>query len=57
MATQERVKIFAEIEAERDYQTRKFGTAFDDKNTSTDWIAFIASCRIETTQTSSRVLG
>lgn len=40
---QSRESIFVAISAERDYQDSKWGSAFDDKNTPNDWVAYIAS--------------
>ena len=37
----QRIKVFQAISAERDYQDRKWGTGFDDKNTANDWVAYI----------------
>lgn len=37
-----REQIFNLIGAERDYQTHKWGTAFDTKNTPNDWVAYIS---------------
>lgn len=34
-------KILNEIEAERTYQDKKWGTKFDDANTVNDWAAYI----------------
>jgi len=42
MATDTRLKIFNEIEAERAYQDAKWGNTFDDKNTVNDWNQYIA---------------
>jgi hypothetical protein len=36
-----REEIFVEIENERAYQDKKWGFAFDDKNTINDWAAYI----------------
>lgn len=36
-----RVKIFADIETEREYQDAKWGQDFDGKNTINDWGTFI----------------
>jgi len=36
-------EIFKEIKREREYQNYKWGNEFDDKNTSNDWIAYIAA--------------
>jgi hypothetical protein len=36
-------EVVAEIKKERDYQIEKWGIEFDDKNTATNWIAFITS--------------
>lgn len=33
--------IYDNIEAERSYQNERWGTAFDDKNTPNDWVAYI----------------
>jgi len=32
--------VLDEVRAEREYQDRKWGTAFDDKNTVNDWGAY-----------------
>ena len=37
-----RQDIFDSIQTEREYQDQKWGTAFDDKNTANDWVAYIA---------------
>lgn len=37
-----RQEILNEIDGEREYQDRKFGHGFDDKNTVNDWTAYIA---------------
>jgi hypothetical protein len=37
-----RAEIFSQIEAERAYQDNRWGTAFDDKNTVNDWVAYIS---------------
>lgn len=34
-------KVFEEIQAERTYQTLKWGTAMDDRNTPYNWAAYI----------------
>lgn len=36
-----REDIFRQINAERDYQNSKWGTAFDDANTINDWVTYI----------------
>lgn len=36
-----REEIFKEIVAEREYQDKKWGTAFDDKNTVNDWVSYL----------------
>ena len=36
-----REKIYNEIITEREYQDNKWGTAFDDKNTANDWVAYL----------------
>jgi hypothetical protein len=36
-----RSDIFNDIEKERDYQDKKWGNAFDDKNTINDWGTYI----------------
>ena len=36
-----RSEIFDYIDAERDYQDRKWGHNFDAKNTPNDWVAYI----------------
>jgi hypothetical protein len=36
-------KQLAEVQAERDYQTGKWGTSFDDQNTPHQWMAYISS--------------
>ena len=33
--------IIAEITNERNYQKRKWGNEFDDKNTVNDWVTYI----------------
>jgi hypothetical protein len=33
--------IFDEIQGERAYQDKKWGTSFDDKNTTNDWVTYI----------------
>lgn len=33
--------VYDELKAERDYQTEKWGTAFDDKNTPYNWAAYV----------------
>lgn len=38
-----RALIFAEIEKEREYQDRRWGTAFDNANTINDWAAYFAA--------------
>lgn len=38
---QTRKAIIEEIEAERAYQDKRWGTAFDDKNTANDWSKYI----------------
>ena len=37
-----RITIFSEINDERAYQDKKFGTSFDDKNTYNDWMSYIS---------------
>jgi hypothetical protein len=37
----DRERIFTAIARERDYQDKKWGTEFDDKNTVNDWAAYI----------------
>lgn len=34
--------VYEEIKAERSYQDSRWGTAFDDKNTANDWVAYIS---------------
>lgn len=36
-----RTGIFLQIEDERAYQNSKWGTAFDEKNTPNDWVAYV----------------
>ena len=36
-----RQQIFDNINAERDYQDKKWGVLFDDKNTLNDWVTYI----------------
>lgn len=36
-----REQIFAEIDAEREYQEGRWGTDFDDQNTPNDWVSYI----------------
>jgi hypothetical protein len=36
-----RAAILAEIDGERDYQNKKWGTDFDNKNTLNDWATYI----------------
>ena len=36
-----RAEIFEAIEAEREYQQRRWGNEFDHKNTPNDWIAYL----------------
>lgn len=36
-------KIFNVIEKEREYQDKKWGTKFDDKNTPNDWVAYMTN--------------
>lgn len=38
----ERKEVFDLIDGERTYQNKKWGAAFDDKNTPNDWVAYIA---------------
>lgn len=35
------MSIYEEIKAERDYQDKKWGTAFDDTNTTEQWVFYI----------------
>ncbi len=35
------MNVYEEIKAEREYQDKKWGIAFDDKNTLNDWITYI----------------
>lgn len=37
-----REEILRDIQVEQQYQDAKWGTAFDDKNTLNDWVAYIA---------------
>lgn len=39
----DRATIFTLIENERAYQDKKWGKAFDDKNTPNDWVAYIVA--------------
>jgi hypothetical protein len=36
-----RTTIFAQIENERDYQDKRWGTAFDDSHNPADWWTFV----------------
>lgn len=38
-----RQEIFGNINAEREYQDRKWGTEFDSKNTVNDWVTYITN--------------
>lgn len=38
----DRQEIFKLVDAEREYQNKKWGTTFDDKNTPNDWVAYVA---------------
>ncbi len=38
-----RTMIYEQIDAEREYQDRKFGPVFDTGNRPNDWVAFIAA--------------
>lgn len=40
---QSRESIFDAINAEREYQNKKWGEEFNSKNTLNDWVAYIAS--------------
>lgn len=44
--SEDRDGIYAAIDVERDYQDDRWGTAFDDLNTSNDWCSYI--CRYAT---------
>jgi hypothetical protein len=39
------MSILEDITAERAYQEKSWGTAFDDRNTLNDWVAYAASMK------------